>query len=268
MTITQISMMKDIKATAGNIFYSLKKLLPDSIINLLKDSHLYARLREIRRRSRKSLSQGGQDYWVINEAFDRKKKGYFVEIGSAEGVIINNTYLLEKCYEWSGICIEANPVFFDSLKQNRSCICLNLCVDAQEGEVNFVCNDFLGGILDQGTDSGKITDISKLEIRKLPTIPLVKILEQYKAPTTIDYLSIDVEGAETRILKNFPFDRYVFNSITIERPSQVLQDLLLANEYILVKKIPGLDSFYIHKSFREIYVNNQSNFYRSLRAMY
>ena len=56
----------------------------------------------------------------------------------------------------------------------------------------------------------------------LPTKTLEQILDQINAPDVIDYLSIDVEGAEERILGRFPFDRYTFTTITIERPSASL----------------------------------------------
>ena len=42
------------------------------------------------------------------------------------------------------------------------------------------------------------------------------ILDKYNAPEIIDYLSIDTEGSEFEILKNFDFGKYKFNVITCE----------------------------------------------------
>jgi FkbM family methyltransferase len=260
--------MPNINKILGDSAYSFKKLLPQNIIDSLNQSSFYKNLREKRLTSRKSLSQAAQDYWVINEAFDHKEKGYFVEIGSADGIRINNTYLLEKCYQWSGICIEANPIYFEQLKRNRSAICLNVCVDGREKEIDFICDDLHGGIIDEDTDNRKKENIKNVEVRRLRTKTLANILEEHKAPEVIDYLSIDVEGAETRILADFPFDKYIFNSMTIERPSEFLHNLLIQKGYIWVKLIPGLDSFYIHKSFQKIYGLNQCSYYRTLRSMY
>ena len=50
-------------------------------------------------------SQVGQDKWVC-EYFNYKKGGFFLDIGAADGITINNTYYLEKELEWKGICIE------------------------------------------------------------------------------------------------------------------------------------------------------------------
>ena len=71
-----------------------------------------------------------------------------------------------------------------------------------------------------------------------------------------DYIEQDIEGAEDRALLGFPFDEYVFNCITIERPSDKLRSLLKDHQYILIKEMPGLDCFYIHKSFRSKYIKN------------
>ena len=57
----------------------------------------------------------------------------------------------------------------------------------------------------------------------METYPLATILKKYNAPGVIDYFSFDVEGAETRILRSFPFDEYTFLSLTtIERPTPEL----------------------------------------------
>ena len=37
---------------------------------------------------------------------------FFVEIGSFDPVVFNNTYYLEKEQGWEGICIELNPYLF------------------------------------------------------------------------------------------------------------------------------------------------------------
>ena len=62
-----------------------------------------------------SYSQIGQDLWV-QETLKNKKNGYFLDIGAHDGIYLSNTYLLEKNYNWNGLCIEGNPLIVDSLK--------------------------------------------------------------------------------------------------------------------------------------------------------
>jgi FkbM family methyltransferase len=201
-----------------------------------------------------SLSQAGQDAWVFGEVFNEMQGGYFLDIGAHDGVSISNTYLLERRYRWSGLCIEANPVTFAQLKRNRGCQCLNVCLDRQRGAVEFAVRDVLGGIVDQNLDNSAPADGS--QIIRMNTVPLVEVLQECRAPSVIDYLSIDVEGAEERVLDTFDFDRYRFNCITIERPSEKLRSLFHATGYVLIREIPGLDCFYVHGAFMPTFKAN------------
>jgi hypothetical protein len=48
------------------------------------------------------------------------------------------------------------------------------------------------------------------------TISLNDLLEQFNAPSRIDYLSIDTEGSELRILSSLDFQKYDIRIITVE----------------------------------------------------
>jgi len=202
----------------------------------------------------------GQDHWVYGEAFNEKRNGYFLDIGAHDGIIISNTYILEKRYKWTGICIEANPITFVQLKKNRHAICLNFCLDWSEREVNFILRGADGGIIDRDVDN-KEWDAITDKIIKLKTRSLISVLEEHHAPNIIDYLSIDVEGAEERILAGFDFHKYAFRSITIERPTKLLRDLFREHGYILIKEIPEFDCFYVHRDFLKEYLTNLFRYY-------
>jgi FkbM family methyltransferase len=51
---------------------------------------------------------------------------------------------------------------------------------------------------------------------EVETISLVDLLDKYRAPKIIDYLSIDTEGSEFDILNSFDFGKYRFRIITCE----------------------------------------------------
>jgi len=222
------------------------------------------RIRLLKHRRRRSVSQFGQDFWVLGEVFNEKENGYFLDVGAAGGVIINNTLLLEKRYHWQGICIEANPESYQELVHVRNVKCINCCVDEKEGEVQFLENGFLSGIVASSTDVGEEAGKNSKTV-KLRTRPLRAILDEHRAPKTIDYMSIDVEGAEDRVLTSFPFSDYRFLCITIERPKAILRDALQKNGYILIKEIPGYDCFYLHESFIPEYRKNMFEFWAKYR---
>ena len=65
-----------------------------------------------------SFSQLGQDLAVL-KYYNNKRNGYFVEAGASDGLDLSNTYLLEKEFGWSGICVEPIPEIFKRLVVNR-----------------------------------------------------------------------------------------------------------------------------------------------------
>ena len=203
----------------------------------------------------KYTSQKGQDKWVVEEIFNFKKRGYFVDLAATNGIKINNTLVLETELQWSGICIEPNPAYFKKLQKNRNCITDNSCIDVRDNKiVSFrVDNKGLGGIVAPDTDNNYAARgraIKRGRVLRLKTATLQSVLDKYKAPKIIDFLSLDVEGAETRVLKKFPFNKYTFLSLCIEGPRVNLEKILFSNGYKFITKdyCCGSDSFYVHES--------------------
>lgn len=199
----------------------------------------------------KFLSQKNQDRWVINDVYKgRPNTGFFVDLASAEGVHWNNTYLLEKEYGWSGICIEPNPDFFKQLVKNRKCITENSVVSDNYDPVVFrYDNKMLGGIVASDTDNGKQNRLKERQkIFESKPKTLNDILLFHNAPKRINYLSLDVEGSEERVLSSLDFSIYSFDCLTVERPTVKCNEILFDNNYLFVKN-DAFDTFYINKDF-------------------
>ena len=84
------------------------------------------------------------------------------------------------------------------------------------------------------------------------TIRLDELLKEYNAPSFIDYLSIDVEGAELEVLKSIDFTNYSFGYISIEHNNNTgrkeeFHKIFTNNGYIF-KQFNQFDVDYIHKS--------------------
>ena len=144
-------------------------------------------------------------------------------MAATDGIHENNTFVLEKRLGWKGICIEPNSSFFKSLKKNRKCHCVNKVISDKKKELDFFENGGIGGIIGPKYDNNikkrfKILNknSNKKKIKKYRSVTLQSILKKYKAPKIIDYLSLDVEGAETDVLKNFPFKKYKFLALTMK----------------------------------------------------
>ena len=198
-----------------------------------------------------------QDKWVVESIFKYKKKGYFVDLAATNGFHQNNTFFLEKRLQWKGVCIEPNRSFFNKLKKLRKAKCFCEIVSGKSENVDYLINGGVGGIIGDKFDNNlrKRKDLilkaqKKNNVEKRKSKSLQEILKKAKAPKIIDYLSLDVEGAELEVLKNFPFKKYKFLSMTIERPPKQLNKILFKNDYIFVKNFK-VDSFYIHKSLKK-----------------
>lgn len=191
-----------------------------------------------------SYSQIGQDIAVL-EYYKNKEGGYFVEVGAADGIDLSNTYLLETKYKWKGICVEPIPEQYEKLVANRpNSKCSNDAVYYKGGltlEFDIANNGILlSGITENIDAHKKLVDENKRTIN-VKTITLTDLLDQYEAPNFIEYLSLDTEGSEYEILKDFNFDKYKFGLIDVEhnfiepRRSQI-RDLLLSNGYEYVRE--------------------------------
>jgi len=179
-----------------------------------------------------------------------KKKGYFLDLAAADGVTHSNTYVLEKHFGWEGLCIEPNPAFYRQLRDNRCCHADPSVVSDKREVLNFrIDNGQLGGIVSNDTDNSERARGEQLPgatIISVEAKPINEILAQYNAPRIIDYFSLDIEGSEERVISTLDFNAYRFKCITIERPTEKVNEVLLDNDYLFVKNFE-FDTFYVHR---------------------
>lgn len=208
-------------------------------------------IKKLLSRYRSSYAQAGQDIWVATEVFNEKQNGVFVDAGAFDGIKYSNTYLLETRYRWEGLCIEANPVVYPRLIKNRKAACTEVVLSDSTGQKKFYLQEM----------GSSVQKIKKSKPWILQSTPLEALLEKYEMPSKIDYLSMDIEGSEERVLLGFPFHKYLFRCATIERPSIALKKNLQKKCYLCIKEIKGLDSFFIHESFFTEYIKNMFAFF-------
>lgn len=199
----------------------------------------------------KSRSQLFQDLFVAYH-FKEKHNGYFVEFGATDGIELNNTYLLESDYGWTGILAEPARVWHSKLQNNRHGKIDFRCVWSKTGaQLQFSEAGIpeLSGIV--ALARGQSEDQSSTVRYAVETVSLLDLLACHEAPKVIDYLSIDTEGAEFEILSQFNFLEYDVRAITVEHAyvqpdRERLFKLLTSNGYRRVfDRFSYFDDWYV-----------------------
>ena len=127
----------------------------------------------------KNYSQVYQDIFVLS-MLDGKKDGSFLEIGASKPFERNNTALLEKNFNWSGVSIEIDKEVSSEYRNERPNI-----VHINENALNLDYQEILNKNFDTNA---------------------------------IDYLQLDIEPAKNtyECMLKIPFDEYKFAVITYE----------------------------------------------------
>jgi FkbM family methyltransferase len=166
-----------------------------------------------------SRAQFGQDLLAL-EHHNHKRNGTYLEIGVHDGENANNTVMMDQEYGWSGVCIDP---FMDNM-ENRSCQKFYVALGSEPGEAEFRYGENGEHSVFAGLDKFATTDDNKMhkdtvghfEMKKVPVCTPEDVFAEANLPSTIDYMSLDVEGAEMDILRSFPFDKYCVKYATIE----------------------------------------------------
>lgn len=155
-------------------------------------------------------SEIGQDKWVLFKMFPGVHNGFFLDVGSGHGTIGSNTKALEEA-GWTGICVDPFPTHMEG----RTCRMEKVVVSSVAGQVvKFHTHEGLGGIAD--TLGKWKAEAEKSPVVEMTTTTLGMVLEGAHAPSFINFLSVDIEGAELEALKGIPFDKYRFGAMAIE----------------------------------------------------
>ena len=222
---------------------------------------LYNFIYSIKEKGRHIKSQVYQDVFA-DFLISKKHDKTFLEFGATDGLELSNTYLLENYSDWNGVLGEPDPQWHQQLKKNRpNSKIITECVWTKSNEeVEFLSSD--NGVLSTISSfrySDKDTMYNNAELRNksfkkinIKTISLNDLIKREFNEISPSYISVDTEGSEYEILKNFNFSKYKPIFLTIEHNytanQKNLDDLMLKNDYIRIfRKITSFDGWYVQK---------------------
>ena len=196
-------------------------------------------------------SQAHQDR-IVHMLLGKKKEKdspprFFIDLAANEPIVLSNSRALERDFGWNGLCIEANPVYWQALVQQRRCKVIGAAISKGAGRMKFrtvlrggdkgaaakVARDGsrLGGLVgDEFDNKGEKCETTCNEFTAL-TLPLSDVLPALAVPSRVDYFSLDIEGAEYMAMLSFPWEQYRFTIMTVERPKARLKELLSRHGY-------------------------------------
>ena len=165
---------------------------------------------------KKSYAMDGEDL-AIDQYIEKKEKGFYVDIGAHHPVHRNNTQLL--FYRgWEGVNIDVNQFsidLFNFLRPND--INLLTAISDQEGEITFYYQKKFSQLntTDKKIAHEHFNGNFNERLVKCQSIHNILINSKYKE-AKIDFLNIDVEGAEMKVLRTLNFEIYDPKLICIE----------------------------------------------------
>lgn len=165
---------------------------------------------------RVSYSAQGEDIVLFHAVTETMKieKPTYMDVGAADPIAANNTYLLYHVAGAHGILVEPNPMFVAMLRRDRPrdvTVAAGIGVtevseaDYYEIKGNPWLNTFSKEEVAE-RQKGHKEDIVE-RVTKMPLLNINKVIEEHlgKAP---DLLSTDVEGLDFAILKTLDLNRF------------------------------------------------------------
>ena len=199
---------------------------------------------------KKSYAMDGEDL-AIDQYIKIKDKGFYVDIGAHHPIQRNNTQLLFN-RNWEGINIDVNQFSIDLFNFLRpKDLNLLTAISDQEGEVTFYYQKQFSQL---NTTDKKIANEHfkgnfKERLVKCQTIHNILTHSKYK-DVKIDFLNIDVEGAEIKVLRTLNFEIYDPSVICVEILGYRELD---ANEREIQLKNDEIYKYLIDKNYKKVW---------------
>lgn len=223
-------------------FKSLKKIIlkitPDRVQNIFKNSTANEHLR-LDSFSTLSYSQEGEDL-ILKRIFEDQGKGFYIDVGAHHPKRFSNTYLFYK-KGWKGINIDATPGSMGEFRKIRPRdINLEKAIsDKKEILKYYIFNEPALNTfsITEAKKKNGLREFKIVEELEIQTFQLSEILKEFiQLEQKIDFLTIDVEGFDFKVLKSLDWSIHQPSVVLIEALSLDVENLMTDEIYIFLKR--------------------------------
>lgn len=187
-----------------------------------------------------TFSQNGEDVMLSN-MFSRLRKGFFIDVGAHHPFRFSNTYFLYR-RGWSGINIDALPgtkKLFEHYRPRD--ITIEIGVSDVPGSLTYwsfeepAYKTFEQDLAEERST----TEVSRLvEKKSIQALPLRDILSDYiHGSQPIDFLTVDVEGFDLKVLRSNDWNRYRPRIVLCEVLGVQFHEITLDEVYVFMQSV-------------------------------
>jgi len=205
-----------------------------------------------------SYAQNGED--VLLDRVLQKKSGFYIDVGAFHPIVDSVTKHFS-AIGWRGINIEPNREFVALLQEDRPDD-VNLCLAAgrESGEALLHILKARQGSTISALHFAQLDEDSREGVQKVavPVKTLAEICAEH-APDQIDFMKIDVEGAERSVIEGADWHRFRPRILVIEavkpggsEPNWQGWEPLLLRESYLFQHFDGINRFYLREEDQEL----------------
>tara|TARA_B100001179_G_scaffold129948_1_gene93185 strand:- start:210 stop:806 length:597 start_codon:yes stop_codon:yes gene_type:complete len=167
---------------------------------------------------------------AILDYFKDKKSGFYVDVGCYHPIHRNNTYLLYK-QNWRGINIDVSQFsveLFDHLRPDD--LNYNCAVSNKNETVKLFFQKELSQLSTTENDQAKKVFQGNIKEKEIQAFTLDEILNRDKYKNVkIDFLNIDVEGADFKVLNGLSFQKFNPELICVEIHDKEIKESKIYN---------------------------------------
>ena len=167
---------------------------------------------------------------AILDYFKDKKSGFYVDVGCYHPIHRNNTYLLYK-KNWRGINIDVSQFSVELFNHLRPDVLNYNCAVSNKNEtLKLFFQKELSQLSTTDNDQAKKVFQGNIKEKEIQAFTLDEILNRDKYKNVkIDFLNIDVEGADFKVLDGLSFQKFNPELICVEIHDKEIKESKIYN---------------------------------------